>query len=123
MAPTTQEIPREAWRPYFDDLSKALGTTKATVEVDGRDIGAQTVAEDLTLVGVTYDDRDDVVVIGLDSPGGYVEEFEHMVSHPQRIMVATGDPNGPELVIDIEDDQSHQHIVKLEHAPELPPPR
>jgi hypothetical protein len=120
---TTQELPRAAWRPYFDDLSRAIGTSRATVEVDGKDIGAQTVAEDLTLVGVTYDDRDDVVVIGLDSPGGYVEEFEHTVSHPQRIMVATGDLGGPELAIDIEDDESHQHIIKLEHAPELPPPR
>jgi hypothetical protein len=120
---TTQELPRAAWRPYFDDLSKALGATRATVEVDGKDLGAQTVADEMTLVGVTYDDRDDVVVIGLDAPGGHVEEFEHMVEHPQRIFVATGEEAGGEMAIDIQADEEHQTIIRLARPPELPPAR
>ena len=38
---TTTEIPREAWRSYFEELTTVLGTVEATVEVVGRDIGDQ----------------------------------------------------------------------------------
>src|SRR3954471_1424885 len=45
MATTTLEIPRELRRSYFDELTDALGTVEATVEVVGRDVGAQIEAE------------------------------------------------------------------------------
>jgi hypothetical protein len=115
MAITTQEIQREDWRPYFDDLSRRLGTVKATVEVAGRDLGAQTAAERLLLTGLSYDDRDDVVIIGLDAPGGAPEEFEHLVERPQRIFVAEGEGLG--MAIDIEAADEHKTIIRLEHAP------
>src|SRR4051794_34819492 len=83
MATSTQELPRETWRPYFDQLSKVLGTVEATVEVIGPDIGAQIEAERLVLTGITYDDRDDVLVIGLDAPGEPEEDLERMVDHPR----------------------------------------
>jgi hypothetical protein len=116
---TTLEIPRDAWRGYFDHLSRTLGTVEATVEVAGRDLGAQVAADHLFLTGVTYDDRDDVFVIGLDAPGGPPEDFEHLVSHPEKIFIATG--NGMEMAIDIEDAERHQTIIRLERPPELPP--
>jgi hypothetical protein len=119
MAPTTQELPRQAWRPYFDELSKTVGTVKATVEVDGQDLGTQVAAHDMVLTGLTYDDRDDIMVIGLDAPGGQKEEFEHMVDHPQRIFVATGE--GADMAIDIEDGEHHQTIIRIERPQELPP--
>src|SRR4051794_7868032 len=76
MSLMTREIPREGWRPYFDELSEHLGTVEATIEVLGEDIGAQTEAEALVLTGITYDDRDDVVVVGLDAPGGAAEDLQ-----------------------------------------------
>ena len=69
MPTTTQEIARETWRQYFDELSRTLGTVAATVEIVGPDIGAQVAADRLVLTGITYDDRDDVLVGGLDPPG------------------------------------------------------
>jgi hypothetical protein len=118
MAAHTEQLPREAWRPYFDELSKHLGTVEATVEVAGRDLGAQIEAEHLILTGMSYDNKDDVMVIGLDSPGGIREEYTHMVQHPQRVMVATGEDMP--MSIDIEDDEAHQTIVRLEIPPALP---
>ena len=41
MTITSQEIPREMWRPYFEELTDGLGTVAGTVEVIGRDIGDQ----------------------------------------------------------------------------------
>ena len=118
MAVVTQEIPQDVWRRYFDEFSKTMGTLEATVEIAGQDLGAQIAAERLVLTGLTYDDRDDVLVIGLDAPGGLREEYEHLVDHPQRILVATG--GGVETAIDIEDGESRQHIIRMEHAPALP---
>jgi hypothetical protein len=120
MTLTTQEIPREAWRTYFDELSRHLGTVKATVEVIGPDIGDQIEAEDLMLTGVTYDDRDDIFVIGLDAPGGDPEELQRIVDHPEKIFVATGGDDA-DLAIDIEDGDQHKTILRVEEAPALPP--
>jgi Family of unknown function (DUF5335) len=103
----TDELPRDGWRAYFADLSRALTTTRATVEIDARELGAQVQAEDLVLSGISYDDRDDVVVIGL-SPGGPAESLEHLVSSPQRIRV------------EIEDAEDQLTLVRLAPAPALP---
>jgi hypothetical protein len=103
MAPTTtQTLPRDTWTTYFD-----------------KDIGDQISADHLVLTGITYDHKDDIVVFGVDAPGGDPEEYEHVVAQPQTIMVATGDPDGPPLVIDVEDAEGHRHIARLELAPEL----
>jgi Family of unknown function (DUF5335) len=117
---TTQTLPRDTWTPYFDTLSKDLGTVIVTIEAIGKDIGADLAADHLVLTGITYDHKDDIVVIGLDAPGGAPEEYEHIVYGPRAISVATGDPDGPPLVIDIEDADEHHHIVRFELPPELP---
>jgi hypothetical protein len=120
MTTVTQEIPRESWRRYFDELSRTLGAVEATVEVLGADIGAQVEAERLVVTGLTYDDRDDVMVIGLDAPGGLPEELERMIEHPDKILVATGDPPPLEMTIDIHDAEDHQTIIRIERLPALP---
>lgn len=120
MTTNTQELPRETWRPYFDELSRALGTVKATVEIVGRDLGAQIEAERLILTGITYDDRDDVLVIGLDAPGKPAEDLEHLVDHPQRIMVATSPTPPEEMTIDVQGEDGYQTIVHVERPAALP---
>jgi Family of unknown function (DUF5335) len=115
MTPATTDIPRGAWRSYFDDYSRHLPAVEATVEVDDPELGPQTIAEGLLLTGLTYDDRDDVFVIGLAREGQ--EVFEHMVERPQKILVAAID----ELEsVDVEDAERRRTIVNLQPAPELP---
>jgi hypothetical protein len=111
MATSTREIPREEWRGYFDDFSRDLHDRTATVEVAGREIGAQVEAEHPLLTGISYDHKDDIVVIGLDAPGGLQEDLEHIVYHPQKIYVAEGDG---ETIFDIEDSDQVQTLVRLE---------
>jgi len=114
----TNELPRDRWRVYFDDFSRGLATTQATVEIDGPDLGAQVQAEGLVLTGITYDDRDDVLVIGL-SPGGPTESLEHLVSNPKRILVESADGILPST-IEVEDADGEQTLVRLQPAPALP---
>jgi hypothetical protein len=122
MATDTQAIPREAWREYFDVVSKVMGTVKATVEIVGPDVGDQFVSEQpLVLVGITYDDQDDILVIGLDAPGGHREELEHIVYKPQTIYATGGPGFKTELVLDIADDEARQTLVTITRVEELPP--
>jgi hypothetical protein len=118
MSAETTELARESWNRYFDDLSRELGAYDATVEVDGLDVGAQIEAEDLVLAGISYDYKDDIVVIGL-APVGSTEAVEHFVSSPQRIFVESTDSILPS-VIDIEDADGQKTIVRLQPAPALP---
>jgi Family of unknown function (DUF5335) len=119
MAHSTRELPRESWRTYFDDLSRELGTIRTTVEVDGRDIGAQIEAEGLLLTGISYDDRDDVLVVGLGGPQRDLEEVEHFVGSPQRILVDGEEGALPET-IDVEDADGHRTLVMMHPVPALP---
>lgn len=114
MADNTREIPRDTWRAYFDDLSRHLGTVEATVEIQGQDLGpgAHVEAENLILTGISYDDRDDVLVIGLDAPGGTQEDLEHLVSQPQRIILDDAEGDIPST-IDVEDGEGHRTLVQL----------
>ena len=63
----TREIPREEWNAFFEMFSKQHEGWLATVEVLGRDIGAQEEAHELPLVGITADlkggDADAVSII------------------------------------------------------------
>ena len=120
MAVSTYEIPREAWRSYFEALTDVLGAVEATVEVVGRDVGAQVADERQILTDMTYDDRDDVIVVGLDAPGSTAERVEHLIEHPQQILVATGEPPPLEVTYDIEDGEHHQWLIRLERPPALP---
>jgi hypothetical protein len=114
MASTTREIPREEWRTYFDDFSRDLPDLAATVEVIAEDLGAQVEAAQARLTGISYDDRDDVLVIGLDAPGGTPEDLERVVYNPRRIMVAEDDDR--HIVYDIEDAEHTQTLLRLEPA-------
>jgi len=117
MAETT-ELQRDRWRAYFDELSRTLTTTRATVEIEGPELGAQVEAEGLLLNGISYDDRDDLLVVGL-SAGGPAELLEHLVSSPQRIQVESSGGILPSS-IDVEDEAGERTLVRLQAASALP---
>jgi Family of unknown function (DUF5335) len=115
----TEEIPRDGWRVYFDNLSRALTTARATVEIEASELGAQVQAEDLVLSGISYDDRDDVLAVALSPGGGSTEELEHLVSSPQRIWTESSVDLLPST-IEIEDAEGQRTVVRLQAAPALP---
>lgn len=117
---TTTQIPREAWRSYFEELTDLLGTVEATVEVVGRDVGDQIEEEQQILTDITYDDESDTIIVGLETPGSPAERIEHRIDRPQRVLMAAGEPPPLELVYDIEDGEQHQWLISLERPPALP---
>ena len=122
MAAATLEIQREVWDSYFEELTTVLGTVAATIEVIGRDIGDQIEAERHVLTDMAYDDEADAIAVGLDAPGPPHEHRELRIEHPQRVLVATGEPPPLEVTYDIEDGEQHQWLIRLERPPALPAP-
>jgi Family of unknown function (DUF5335) len=114
MGEVTQDIPPDTWRAHFDELSKTVGAAEVTIEIAGADIGGQISAERLALTGISYDDKDDVLVVGLDAQGGSPEEYQHLISEPRQIQVATlGDGA---TTYDVTDGDGRQHLIRIRPA-------
>ncbi len=114
MAEETREIPREEWRSYFDDFSRDLPELIATVEVLGGDLGAEVEAAGPHLTALTYDNKDDILVIGLDGgEDATPEDTEHIVYGPRRILAAEG-PD--ETSFEIDDAENVKTILRLERV-------
>jgi hypothetical protein len=84
MAITSQEIPHDTWRRYFEALTDVLRAVEGTGEVIGRDVGDQIADERQVLTDITYDDRDDALIVDVEAPDSDGERVEHVIEHPQR---------------------------------------
>ncbi len=114
MAEGTREIPREQWSGYFDDFSRDLPELVATIEVLSGDFGAETEAERPRLTAITYDEKDDILVIGLDAVEDSVaEDLEHIVYAPRLIILAE---KAGETDFDIEDAEGTKTVLRLRHV-------
>ena len=112
----TREIPREQWREFLDGFSRAHESSLATLEVVGRDVGAQVEARELPLVGVSYDDKgsgaDSVeILLGLTPD----DHLTHVVPRPQRLWVMQDD-DGADQALDIEDRDDHRTLLRFRVA-------
>ena len=112
MAGDTREIPREEWSSYFDDFSRDLPELLATVEVLSGEFGAETEAARPHLTAITYDAKDDILVIGLDSADDATpEDVEHIVYGPRLIVRAERDG---ETDFEVEDAEGTKTVLRLQ---------
>ena len=111
---TIRRLEKPEWRPFFDTMSKILEAQVAEVEVASLDLGDQTQAEWLPLIGIAYVPRDDAVEIALDG-------LDHMISKPSDVYI----DNGAAALssIEIVDADGVKQIVKLKDRLALPAPR
>jgi len=106
--PLTQ-LARLQWQAYFDRVSKALGANRVLIEVTG--LGDQVEAEWIPLLGLSYDPKDDVLVVA-------GEGLKHLISHPWQIHV----DHELDWLQSIEaiDAEGDHHIVPLKDPLSLP---
>jgi hypothetical protein len=78
----------------------------------------QIANERQVLTDIIYDDRDDALIVGLEAPDADVWRVEHVIEHPQRVLVATGEPPPLEVTFDVEDGEQHQWLIHLERTAE-----
>jgi hypothetical protein len=109
------EIPRDDWQAYFEDFSRDQPDYLAKIEILSEEIGAETEAEGTHLAAITYDRKDDIVVIGLDGAAdGVAEEVERVIDKPLRIFVEDG-PDG-EIAFEVEDAEGTKTVLRLDRA-------
>ena len=118
---TVQEtIPKSGWASFLNQVTKDHEGDDVTIEILGQDFGDQVQAERLPLAYISYDDADDVIVVGVGGRSGrYPVLLRHMVSHPAAVLA---DPLLPGLtrVLDIVDADGNQTLVHILPKPELP---
>jgi hypothetical protein len=102
--PTLRSVPRSDWRPFFDRMSKALLARRAEVEVASPELGDQTIAEWVPMIGVTYDSQDDLLDVALD-------RADHLVYHPTEIVVEEGTDGLRSIAVTAAD--GSRNIVRL----------
>lgn len=111
---TIRKLEKSEWQTFFDAMSKFLAGNVAQIEVAALNLGDQTEAEWLPLIGITYDPRDDVVEVAL-------EEFDHLINKPREIYV---DSEADGLArLEIVDADGVRHIIQLKEELMLPAPQ
>jgi uncharacterized protein DUF5335 len=85
----------------------------AEIEVASLDLGDQTQAEWLPLIGITYDPNEDVVEVELDG-------LDHMIHRPREIYM--DNEFGSLTSLEIVDADGVRQIVKLKDQLGLPAP-
>jgi len=112
----TKTVEKADWEAYFNRFSKESGAAITEIEVAGLDIGDQIEAEWLSLNGISYDARNDVIAIDLESKDG--ESLEHMIHQPVELVVQEDVEGIASLTI--VDAAGHKQILHLKKALSLP---
>jgi hypothetical protein len=113
-----RKLDKTEWKDLFDHLSKILMGKRAEIETASLDWGDQIEAEWLPFLGITYDPKDDLVEIVLESPKQ--ENIDHLIYHPREIYVDVGGAAFRSLAI--LDGEGVLQIVTLRDPLMLPPP-
>ncbi len=108
-----EKLERALWRPYLDELSKKLSGEEAEVRVSGLKLGSQVEAEWLPLRGVTYDHKDDILMISL-------EGLEHIIHNPKSVYVEGA--NGMLTSLEAVDPDGVKCVLLLRRPLALPAP-
>ena len=105
-AQQTRELERNDWGAFFDDLNRKLerGTElEATIELMSEQIVGPE-AERLPLTGITYEDGDDEIAIGV---GGRGQRFPavlwHFVESPEKVWTLEEDGELRAIAVQSED--------------------
>lgn len=103
---TTREIKKEEWKSFFDGVSKFGGVDRkcADIEVISLNLGDQIAAEWISMLGMVYEPRSNILEVGL-------EGLNHLIRRPKTIQV---EERGVELLsISVTDEDDVQHIIRL----------
>lgn len=108
-----RKLNKEQWRGYCDRVSRVLVGKRAEIEVAGLTLGAQLQAEWLPMLGITYDEKNDLIEVALDG-------LDHLIHEPRALFVEEG-PTGVET-ISITDAGGIEQVIKLRDPLALPSP-
>jgi hypothetical protein len=74
-------LAKSEWQSALDRISRIGTDLRASIIVSGQVIGVQTEADDVPLIGISYDPHDDAVSVE-------TEGLDHRIAHPSQIDLA-----------------------------------
>jgi hypothetical protein len=110
---SSRAIPRNEWRTFFDVVSKALTGQRVEIEAASLELGDQIVAEWLPLLGITYEQNDDLLDVALGDM-----QLDHLIRQPKEISVQEGQ-SGVETLAIVTADGTRQ-VLRLKEPLMLP---
>jgi hypothetical protein len=106
-------IGKDAWTSFCDRISPLLEGNRAEVEIASLGLGEQIAAEWAPLIGVSYDEKDDLFSVAV---GG----LDHLIRQPRTLAVHWRGPAVESLAIT--DSAGTLHLVRFREPLLLPPP-
>jgi hypothetical protein len=109
---------RQEWRGFLDTVTRELEGEPVTIEVVSAELGNRVEADRMPLSFISYDEKDEVVIVSVLGRDGGDPVLEHMVQDPWKILF---DPPSPGAVrtIDVEGSDGAHTLVTL-HGRESP---
>ncbi|KRA84010.1 DUF5335 family protein [Altererythrobacter sp. Root672] len=108
-----RSIDKSQWNAFLAGLSDALIGKRAEIEVGSLDLGDQILVERLPLVAISYDPRDDLISVRLES-------LDHLIRSPRELYVDVG--LGGLSYLEVVDGEGARQIIKLTDPLALPDP-
>ncbi len=108
----TQEIPKQEWKKFFDDLSKRRFEWQTKVEIINESIGDQILDKGLSLNGITVEEKGGrcsvEIIVGHDSD----HHQTHTVVNPTKICYL-GEDSSPSGVVELEEADGTKTLVYI----------
>ena len=117
----TREIPRENWNSFFDTFSRQHEGWLATLEVLGRDLGAQEEAHELPLEGVSISSgTNEAETIAISIGKTPENHISHTVLKPTHVWIEQTQ-DGADAVLEIESEDDSKTLLRFRSSvpPEL----
>jgi len=106
-----KKLAKAHWGTYFNQLSIHLPVQQAEVIIESPKLGVQVEANWVRIFGISYDHKDDIIIIALDG-------LDHIIHWPKTIFVDEADGAVTSLeAIDVDD---VGHLVQLRKPLALP---
>lgn len=109
----TNEISRQEWKRFFDDISPKMLERQTKVEVFESEIGAQVLSEGLPLIGFMFEEKADgqgAIEIMLGKESGAHQT--HTISNPNKVFYEQ-DKDNSDGIIEIEDESGAKTLVQF----------
>ena len=102
----TRNIPSGQWRQTFDDLSRAFDGAMVSLEIVGKEFGAQPEVVDQSLRGISSDRSG--VTIRVARPR--TMHLEHRVPRPKEVRIVETD-EGAVMAVEIEENEGTHTLL------------
>jgi uncharacterized protein DUF5335 len=110
---TVRQLGRDDWHAFLEHLTRTVQGRQTQVEVASADLGDQRLAENVPLLGLSYDTRGDIVEIEF-------ETIDHRIVGPSALFV--DQPPSGMIGLEIVDKDGTRTILRLKEPLLLPAP-